>query len=52
MPGGETPGDVGLRADDLLPALDGLAEKPLRDHVVAFESVHRRLVEALDEAAG
>lgn len=38
--------------DDALAALDGLEDRPLVDHVAAFEAVHAALAHRLAEADG
>lgn len=50
VPGPPRPADPAAVVGGAMAGLDGLADRPLTEHVVAFERVHAALGEAL--AAG
>ncbi|WP_214407510.1 hypothetical protein [Pseudonocardia lacus] len=46
------PADPRLAVERAMTALDGLADRPLAEHVAVFERVHAALGEALASPAG
>lgn len=47
-----TPGSTGVaEVDAVLASLDGLADRPVAEHVAVFEQAHDRLRRALDAPA-
>ena len=49
---GETVRTGDRRVDEVLAAVDGLAELPVAEHAAVFERVHERLRAALDPDSG
>ena len=50
VPTGDVTGDAAV--DEALRVLDGLAERPLGEHVAAFDAVHSALQDRLAESQG